>query len=250
MARIVVDLAGPSAAVRSADARRSVLGGLGGAGLGGGDGLVEEAKGTKDVDVPLSVIPDLPGARPGATVGSLGLRPGRGPRVAGDGPLSSTTSGDAGADRRAADLVTRHGPRLHRYLSRMVPGDRAVEDCLHVVLTLAAAARPVPRGDAETRAWLFTLAHRATRTARRAAPTAGSADGPGATGPAEAGLLRDLDAGLRRLPEGQRAVWLLTEVEDLTRAQVATVLGVDQAVVTGDLTRARAALSAALSSHR
>jgi len=59
-----------------------------------------------------------------------------------------------------------------------------------------------------------------------------------------------LDAALRTLPERQRSAWILKQVEDLTYAQIAVVLGVSPTVVRGLLQRARTGLAIILKEWR
>jgi len=59
-----------------------------------------------------------------------------------------------------------------------------------------------------------------------------------------------LDAALLLLPELQRTVWILREIEDLSHAEIATVAGITPTSVRGLLQRARAAVATSLEEWR
>lgn len=241
------------------------------------DAVSKEGKGTKEVDVPLDVIPDLPARRPGPVTGAPATE-----QTAPPAPRSRPTvppvesiedDPDEALARRAAlgdkdaftALADRHGPALHRHLSRMLADAPAVEDCLQETLLAAWRGLPGFRGEAGVKTWLFSIARRQVFAHSRKAPPAGSlsgldpADVSGrvvAVGgdPAgvslDAALLRAVEDALRLLPEQQRSAWLLKEVEGLTYLQIAEVLEVGPAAVRGLLARARVTLSAALQGWR
>lgn len=151
------------------------------------------------------------------------------------------------------EVVRRHGPGMLRYARRVLsdPGDaeEAVQDAF------VAAWRSLDRfhGDSALRTWLLGLtSHKAVDLSRRRRPrpvddelvTARPADAR--SDPWEhvsAGeLVRALDRALVELPYRQRACWLLVELEGLSQAETAQVLGIGPDAVRGQLFRARRAL--------
>ena len=66
----------------------------------------------------------------------------------------------------------------------------------------------------------------------------------------ERDLLAALDLALRMLPPRQRSVWILKEIEDLTYAQIATVMDATPDAVRGLLERARTSLAITLKEWR
>lgn len=174
--------------------------------------------------------------------------------------VRAAAAGDEAAFRV---LVERYTPAMLRYARRLVADAAEAEDAVQEALIGAWRGLDGFRGDAPLRTWLFTLtSRRATDLARRAArrPPAVLADPEvlaGVGGPADplsqtvaADLVLALDAALRELPVGQRAVWLLREVEELSYEQIALVLGTSVTVVRGRLARARPALAERMAAWR
>ncbi|WP_380160205.1 RNA polymerase sigma factor [Kineococcus sp. R86509] len=258
----------------------------------------KEVKGTKEHGARL-VGPDLlaeavvigagapppHGRPPGAGVGggraAAGGGPVEGPQdVTSGGPGGEALSGwdlegvpDEALARRAglgdkaafAVLVDRHGPGLHRHVSRMLRDRGAVEDCLQETLIAAWKGLRGFRGQASVRTWLFTIARRQVFAHGRRVPESGSLpyvdpaevldriadlrDDPARTS-VESGLLEAVDVALTLLPERQRSAWLLKEVEGLSYAEIAIVLDVGPTVVRGLLARARTTLASTLEDWR
>jgi len=171
----------------------------------------------------------------------------------------------AGDEQAFTVLVDRHGPGLHRHTSRLLADPRAVEDCLQETLIAAWRGLPGFRGQASVKTWLFTIARRQAYAQMR---LAGSADRAGVADPTEvleriadlrddparsgveSGLREALDLALTLLPRQQRSAWILKEVEELTYAEIAAVLGVTSGSVRGLLARARASLAVSLAAWR
>lgn len=173
-------------------------------------------------------------------------------------------------DKQAfAQLVTRHGPALYRYVSRLVNNTTDAQDCVQEVMLTAWKNIASFRGDSSVRTWLLVLGrHQAQRMLTRHRPpfpASGSRpvvdvdevaeglrdlhSGPeGAT--LESELLVAIDTALTLLPERQRSVWILREVEDLSYAEIAIVVGSTPTAVRGLLNRARTAMAATLEDWR
>lgn len=252
------------------------------------DAVSKEGKGTKEVEVPLEVIPDLPPQRSGATTAPPLARwtsavPSS-PTGEEERPeeLTDEELADEVLARRAAlgdqqsftVLVDRHGPALHRHVSRMLADPGVVEDVLQESLLCAWRGLPGFRGEAGVRTWLFAIARRQVfAVSRRSSltPSPAPANPAGVAGEVVAGrvvagqvtasgdpaeisvecaFVQAIEAALQLLPEKQRSAWLLKEVEGMTYSEIATVLEVGPGAVRGLLARARATLSAALQGWR
>ena len=162
-------------------------------------------------------------------------------------------------------IVHRHGPALYRYAARLLDNPADVQDAVQEAFIGAWQGLGGYRGDAGLRTWLFTLARRKAYPRMVRFPASGSrpplsiddvattladryAD-PAALHSSTA-LLAALDGALRTLPERQRSAWILQQVEDLTYAQIARVLGGSPDAVRGLLERARTSLAITLKEWR
>jgi len=166
-------------------------------------------------------------------------------------------------DRRAyAEIFRRHSPALYRYALRMLSQDhQSAEDAVQEAMTKAWLRLGTFRAEATLRTWLFRLvANECANSARRRRPIpvddgllrrlTPSADDEGPNVATAAELRAALDLALRELPWLQRASWLLREVEELSYAEIATVLKVSTTVIRGQLYRARATLSIRMAQWR
>ncbi|WBQ04667.1 RNA polymerase sigma factor [Kribbella sp. CA-293567] len=176
---------------------------------------------------------------------------------AGDDALRRAAAlGDADA---FAAVIERHGPAMFRYARRMLNDHGDAEEVVQDAFVAAWKALPDFRGDAKLRTWLFTLtARKAIDLLRKKRPTpvedemfTGLAGGSDPVEPAvRTELLEALDAALAELPDRQRAVWLLREVEEMSYHEIAEVLVTTPTVVRGQLARARGALQEKLEDWR
>lgn len=154
-------------------------------------------------------------------------------------------------DRRAfEEIVTRHGPSLTRYAQRAVSDRGEAEDLVQEALVAAWQSLDRFDGRSALRTWLFgILAHKiaSARRRRSAVPVEDERldrpveDGPGdpVRHASDTELRAALEAALRTLPERQRSVWVLVEVEGLSQPEVAEVLRTTPDAVRGQLFRAR-----------
>jgi RNA polymerase sigma factor (sigma-70 family) len=157
--------------------------------------------------------------------------------------------GDAGAFKA---LYERHHGPLLSFARHMLGRVHDAEDVVqHTFLAADAAIRA---GDvpASLRAWLYTVARNrcvSLLRARRDDQALPDLDVPSTENLAEEVEQRDdlraLLADLRMLPDDQRAALLLTELGDLSHAEVAQVLGVRTHKVKALVYQARQALLAA-----
>jgi len=186
------------------------------------------------------------------TVAARPATPARTPAELDDVTLRRACRGDAMAWRA---LVERYQRPVVALLSRMLgPGRRAqVEDLaqetfLHVVRGLDGFA---PRGPAKLSTWILTIAaRRAIDELRRRAPAPALVEPAGGERGDDALHRAELAAAIRRaiadLSPEYRAAFLLREYHGLDYAEIATALAIDLGTVKSRLSRARAALRAAL----
>jgi RNA polymerase sigma-70 factor (ECF subfamily) len=169
-----------------------------------------------------------------------------------------TRSAALGDKQAFAVIVARHGPALYRYAYRLLDDPSILEDVLQETFIDAWKGLPRFRGESSLRTWLFTLTRHRVYANRPRFPAPGSrphieiddaldeVPAPRAD-PAqhniESSLLAALDVALRLLPGRQRSVWILKEIEDLSYAEIATVLAVTPDSVRGLLERSRANLA-------
>lgn len=174
--------------------------------------------------------------------------PARPGEVAGD-VLQRAKAGD----QQAFTELVRHYDHRLRALAYRLLGDRAaMDDALQETYVKAFRALPRFREDAGLGTWLHSIAYRTCidlqrregrhRTDPEPAVLADSGADPAATATNRADLARALAA----LPVDQRAAVLLVDGEGLDYDGAAAVLGVAPGTIASRLSRARAALRAAL----
>lgn len=174
-----------------------------------------------------------------------------------------------GEKQAFAQLARRHGPALYRFVFRLLGDPSDAQDCAQEALFSAWKNLDSFRGESSFRTWLLVMgrneARKISRRNRPPFPQSGSRApldfaqvtaklrdlhvGPeGDT--VETQLLVALDAALLQLPERQRTVWILREIEDMSHAEIATVAGISPASVRGLLQRARTAVATSLEEWR
>lgn len=174
--------------------------------------------------------------------------------------LAATVAGD----RRAFEgLAGRHRPTMLRFARALVPSDAAAEEVVQEALLSAYTHAGSFRGEGSVRAWLLTITRRSASRWRRAEPaveslddvplaTLGIAAGWGApeASPEHLAALAEqadlLGRALARLPEGDRLVLTLRDVEGLSGEEVAEVLDLGLAATKTRVHRARLRLMAEL----
>jgi RNA polymerase sigma-70 factor (ECF subfamily) len=160
-------------------------------------------------------------------------------------------------------LMRRHNRLLFRVARAVVLDEAEAEDVVQEAWVRGWRHLDQFDGRSRLATWLSRIAlHEALARKRRASrfaslPAPDDHDGPGAdrfvaTGPdpehlaAGGELGRLLAEELARLPESARAVFVLRSVEELSTAETAAVLGIDEGAVKVRLHRARGRLRAAL----
>jgi RNA polymerase sigma factor (sigma-70 family) len=173
--------------------------------------------------------------------------------LAGDGRLVEQVR--RGNDAAFEVLFERHAPAILAFSRHMLGSPEEAEDA--VQHTFAAAYRDLQRGgdrEITLKPWLFAIARNrclSVLRARREVPAGADALESGAASSAglaeqveERAELRRLLADVHELPDEQRAALLLTELGDLSHAEVADVLRCEVSRVKGLVFRARSALIA------
>jgi RNA polymerase sigma-70 factor (ECF subfamily) len=175
----------------------------------------------------------------------------------GDGREIGTTILDRArrGDQEAFAAVIRHYDSGLRALAYRLLGDRdRMDDALQEAYVKAFRALPRFRGESRLGTWLYRIAYNACidelERSRRVVqlPLDGVAERPqpGAD-PGEVAALRgDLVQALAVLPVEERAAVLLVDAQGFDYRDAGRVLGVPEGTVASRLSRARAALRAAL----
>jgi RNA polymerase sigma-70 factor (ECF subfamily) len=154
----------------------------------------------------------------------------------------------AGEAPAFTELYERHSAALMTFLVRRV-GDRALaEDLLQETFVRVYRARHAYQAIGQFRAWLFTISRRLVIDWRRSHQP-GWSDQPEALETMAAPERADdraeardlavrLERAIRRLPEGQREVLLLSRYADLNSEQIAQVMDTTPGAVRVTLHRA------------
>ena len=152
-------------------------------------------------------------------------------------------------------LIDRYYPMVHALVWRMAcaRGESHVADLVQdaMVRVLQGFRRFDPAGPARLSTWILTIATRVVlNDRRRPDPRTARLEPSGYIDPAAA--VADVEIGVAiakaivDLPEPQRIALILREYHDLDYAEIANVLDVDVGTVKSRLSRARAAVRAAL----
>jgi RNA polymerase sigma-70 factor (ECF subfamily) len=171
-----------------------------------------------------------------------------------DALLAAFRSGDESA---LAQLLERYAPSIHRFGVKMCRDPEDAKDVLQDTLLAAARGLREFRGGASLSTWLFSIARSfciKKRRLRAGEPRetvpldseAGQAVIAACASPDDAAGDREIGAALEEaivaLEPIYREVLLLRDVEGLTAAEVATVLGIGVDAVKSRLHRARTAV--------
>ena len=164
-----------------------------------------------------------------------------------DLPDSALISRFLGGDEAAfRALYARHTPRLRMIIVRLLGAARRDEVDDVVQETWLAGCRGLHRyaGDAKFASWLTTIGIRASyaRFARGSDIETELFDelpAPAGVGPAS---VIDLERALSQLPDHQRVVVVLHDVEGFTHEEIGRHLGIATGTAKATLSRARAAL--------
>jgi RNA polymerase sigma factor (sigma-70 family) len=174
-------------------------------------------------------------------------------------PVLSTQSDErlvdlvrAGSDPAFEAIVERYRRALMRYVSRLLPPERA-EDVVQQSFVKAYEAMHRDEAELNLRPWLYRIAHNGALNALRDRSLAHAEldqriDGverPDQAFERSVGL-RELVVAVQALPERQRSAILLRELEGRSYEEIAAALGVTDGAVRQLLNRARNALRGAV----
>jgi RNA polymerase sigma-70 factor (ECF subfamily) len=161
-------------------------------------------------------------------------------------------------DRRALDeILSRHEQQIFRFGLRMCGNEDDARDVLQETLLTAFQKVHTFRGDAQLSTWLYQIARNFCARSRRGAPAAvgeqeaAAVASPDAPPDAEVhakqiGAL--LQSAILTLPESQREVLVLRDVEGLSAEEAAQVIGIEIGALKSRLHRARLDLRGKLAS--
>ncbi|MCY1077838.1 sigma-70 family RNA polymerase sigma factor [Archangium lansingense] len=173
--------------------------------------------------------------------------------------MEAARSGD---DKAVDELLARHEKQVYRFGLRMCGSEEDAKEVLQETLLAAFRGIHAFRGDAALSTWLFQVAR--THCLRLRRPRAGAPeefqplDSPAATDVAAADATPDmasharqmgemLQAAILALPEAQREVLILRDVEGLSAEEAAQVVGIEVRALKSRLHRARLQLRENLS---
>ncbi|MET0614417.1 MAG: sigma-70 family RNA polymerase sigma factor [Thermoleophilaceae bacterium] len=160
----------------------------------------------------------------------------------------------AGSDPAFEAIVERYRRALMRYVSRLLPPERA-EDVVQQSFVKAYEAMHKGSAELNLRPWLYRIAHNGALNALRdrgashaqLSDTIDGVERPDQAFERKHGL-RDLVVSVQALPERQRSAILLREMEGRSYEEIAAALGVSDGAVRQLLHRARNTLRAAAAS--
>jgi RNA polymerase sigma-70 factor (ECF subfamily) len=139
-------------------------------------------------------------------------------------------------------------PALRRYAGSLLRDRQEVDDLVHDCLVRALDRLHTRRSDTEMRPWLFAIMHNLYVSRLRQRRTRGDVEPLETVAEAAIGVsprqehhlqIREVLEAVRRLPDDLRSVLLLVTVEDLSYAEVASVLDIPIGTVMSRLSRAR-----------
>jgi RNA polymerase sigma-70 factor (ECF subfamily) len=186
-------------------------------------------------------------------------------QVSGPEPTDELLAARAAAGDETAfeAIVTRYQPRVFRLAFRLTADESDAADVLQEAFLQVYRKLATFRGDSRFGTWLYRIAtnaalmHRRARARRPTEPLDSflpcfDGDGRHAATPAElqaaAGVEHRLDrrrlaekalAAIESLPDTYREAFVLRDLEEMTTAEVADVLGLDPAAVRQRVHRAR-----------
>ncbi|MBP3959849.1 sigma-70 family RNA polymerase sigma factor [Gemmata sp. G18] len=145
------------------------------------------------------------------------------------------------------ELVRRHGPLVWAVCRQMLPHHADAEDAFQAVFLALVHSAPRIRNGRTIPAWLHGVAIRvATRAKRefarrraRERNAAHSEAGPSVSDAAWGALVATVHEEVQRLPEAERTVFVLCELEGVSQSDAATRLGWPLGSVSGRLCKAR-----------
>lgn len=157
-------------------------------------------------------------------------------------------------DREALEsLLSSIAPTVRRFGLRMCRHDADADEVLQDTLLAVTKNLPAFEGKSSLASWVFTLARTACNRRRRGMKNAPHTAAEDAPEPIDAGdtpeeraahrqLVARVEEAIASLPDEQREVLLLRDVEGLSAADAAAAIGISVDALKSRLHRARAAL--------
>jgi RNA polymerase sigma-70 factor (ECF subfamily) len=169
--------------------------------------------------------------------------------------IDGARRGDPAAERRLYDA---HVDRVYRLAYRLTGDPDVAQDCTQEAFIRAFERLHEFRGDSALSTWLYRITVSVTLNrlkqvrrfwSREAPIELGAAVG---TGPREAepDLRTKLERAVDALPERQRVVFVMYDVEGYTHEEIGAALGIPVGTSKGRLSEARGRLRAALSEFK
>jgi RNA polymerase sigma-70 factor (ECF subfamily) len=167
----------------------------------------------------------------------------------------------AGEREAFEELVRRHAEHLYAVVVRLVPDRHDAEEVTQEAFIRAWRAIGRFKGDARFFTWLYRIAiNEARRHAQHRAPATASIDEPGLVDPADTRPAPDrqaehddlraaLERAIRSLDPDYRAPLILRDVEGLSTAEAAAIMGLREAAFKSRLHRARLAVRDAVEAY-
>ena len=178
-----------------------------------------------------------------------------------DEDAALVTRAQAGDRKAFEELVRRHAEHLHAVVVRMVADRQEAEEVTQEAFIRAWRGIDRFKGDARFFTWLYRIGinEARRRASRRPTEPAASIDDtglePADTRPApdrqaeQHDLRRALERAVRALHPDYRAALILRDVEGLSTAEAAAIMGLREAAFKSRLHRARLAVRDAVEDH-
>ena len=174
--------------------------------------------------------------------------------------IRAAQDGDAGAYAR---IVQSWGGRLLRFCRNNLPATIDAEDVVQDVLLTAWQKLPGLDDRSRFRAWMYTIARNRCRevirtAGRRAtdpvspeevAVKIDSRQDPARAHARDAAMMA-LRKSVAGLPDTQRSIWVMAQIDGLGYAEIADIEGLPLSTVRGRLARARATIAKEMESWR
>ena len=174
--------------------------------------------------------------------------------------IRAAKDGDAGAYAR---IVKSWGGRLLRFCRNNLPATIDAEDVVQDVLLTAWQKLPGLDDRSRFRAWMYTIARNRCRevirtAGRRAtdpvspeevAVKIDSRQDPARAHARDAAMMA-LRKSVAGLPDTQRSIWVMAQIDGLGYAEIADIEGLPLSTVRGRLARARATIAKEMESWR
>jgi RNA polymerase sigma-70 factor, ECF subfamily len=159
------------------------------------------------------------------------------------------------------EIYSAHFELVWRTIQRMGVNVRDAEDACQKVFLIAFRRLPEFEGRSALKTWLCGIALRVASDYRRSATHRreilvddtsydASTNGSSCSDAEQCERLMELDAVLARLPDEQRAVLILFELEGMSGEDVAQTLGIPEGTVRSRLRLARQSFARIAASHR